>query len=185
MGETLDPRFAERLRDIYKLGQTPRTLDEFGRLLVQLTTTNPRLHGFLKLIKGGKAAIGECNEQHGYSMTLPDGRRVEVMCAYDALMTSVLQGGGEVQASCPHCGEKMQVRIRGTVVSKDSPPSSVFWLGAGPKDAPGNPICDHLHLFPNKEHLQAWVGSRRDELGVSMPLAEVVQFLSRSASKVT
>jgi len=137
---------------------------------------------FVQQIKAGKAAIGECGEKHGYSLTMADGCTVEVMCAYDALMTSVLQGKGNVHAGCAHCGEKMEVRIEGVKVSKSSPPSIVFWLGAGPQDAPGNPICDHLHLFPNQEHLQAWLDSQRDELGVNMPLTEAVRFLARSES---
>jgi len=182
---TLDPRFAERLRGIYKLGQMPKTLDEFGRLLVLRTTTNPRLVKLLERIKSGNAAIGECDGGHGYSMTLRDGRRVEVMCGYDALMTSVFQRKGDVEAECPHCGEKMKIQIEQTRVSKASPPAIVFWLGAGPKDAPGNTICDHLHLFPNDEHQRAWVRSRRDELGVSMTLAEVVEFLASAELAVT
>ncbi len=177
---TLDPRFAERLREIYKLDQSPRTVDEFGLSLAQRTTTHPQLRDLFKLIKAGKAAIGECGEKHGYSMTLKDGRRVEVMCAYDALMTSVLQGTGDVHAACPHCGDDMLVLIEGTLVSKASLPSIMFWLGAGLGDAPGNPICDHLHLFPDTQHLNAWISSRRDELGVGIPLTDTVQFLARS-----
>ncbi len=98
---TLDPRLAERLRDIYKLGQAPKTLDEFGRSLVLRTKTHPRLRDFFQQVKAGKAVIGECGEKHGYFLTRADGRRVEVMCAYDALMTSILQGKGEIHAACP------------------------------------------------------------------------------------
>ncbi len=170
------------MREIYNLSKTPGTLDEFGQLLVQRTTTRQRLQERLELVKEGKAAIGECGEKHGYSMTLGDRRSVEVMCAYDALMTSILQGKGEVHATCPHCGEKMDVRIKATEVAKASLPSIVFWLGAGPRDAPGNPICDHLHLFPDTQHLKEWVNSQLDELGLSIPLTDAVQFLVRSVT---
>lgn len=178
----LDPRLAERLREIYRLSRTPQTLDEFGQSLFLQTTTNPRLRDFFQQIKAGKTAIGECSEKHGYSLTMADGRRVEVMCAYDALMSSILQGKGDVHAVCPHCGDRMEVRIEGMRLSESSPRSIVFWLGAGPRDAPGNPVCDHLHMFPDDKHLHAWVGSRSGELGVSMSLEEAVQFLVRSES---
>jgi hypothetical protein len=57
-----------------------------------------------------------------------------------------------------------------------SPPSIVYWLGAPPKDAPGNPVCDHLHFFPNSEHLKAWLQTQQDELGVEMPVKEAAEY---------
>lgn len=35
-------------------------------------------------------------------------------------------------------------------------------------------ICAHMHLFPNRDHLEAWVKAQKDELGVSLNLEDVV-----------
>jgi hypothetical protein len=51
--------------------------------------------------------MGECNDNHDYSPALSDGRIVNVMYAYDALMTSVLQGRGLTHARCLQCGDEI------------------------------------------------------------------------------
>ena len=107
---------------------------------------------------------------------------MNVMCGYDALETAVLRGRGLIDAACPHCGERMEIRVEESRIAKASPPSTVFWFGAPPRDAPGNPVCDHLHLFPTREHLAAWLRTQRDELGVEMPVTEAVQFLRNMSS---
>lgn len=131
----------------------------------------PTLRELFEQVRLGNAVLGECSEDHGYSIVLPGRGEVRVMCAYDALMTAALRREGKVRGSCPHCGEKVVVQIENGEVNQASPPSIIFWLGTGSR---GNPICDHLHLFSDSEHLQAWVEEQPDELGAAVPINEVV-----------
>lgn len=173
----LDPTLAERLKDIYHLARPPATITEFADLLRARHREKPQSREFIERVRSGEAVIGECGEEHGYSLLNPDGREVKVMCAVDALMTSLLRGQGLIKAACPHCGEKMEIGIKEKKVVSSSPPSITFWWGTGPEGEAGNPVCDHLHLFSDREHLSAWLRTRPDELGISASLKETVEFL--------
>jgi hypothetical protein len=141
---------------------------------------NPEGPKYIEAVRSGKVVVGETGEEHGYSID-KEGHRVNVSCAYDALHTAVIRGTGLIKAACPHCGEIMEVRIEGIRVVSSSPQSIVYWLGAPPEDAPGNPVCDHLHLFPTREHLKAWLETQRDELGVEMTVEEAVDFYAQAS----
>ena len=71
----------------------------------------------------------------------------------------------------------MTARIRGGKLKDFYPKEMVFLWGVGPEGAPGNPMCDHLHLFPNKKHLSAWIESKEGEMGFSFQLRETVRRL--------
>ncbi len=71
----------------------------------------------------------------------------------------------------------MKVRIRKGKLEDFSPKGIMFLWGAGPEDSTGNPMCDHLHLFPDKKHMTAWIESKDEELGFSFGLQEAVQRL--------
>lgn len=96
----------------------------------------------------------------------------EVMCGLDTLATAYLRKHGDIAASCPHCGKTMEISVKDRQIVSQSPKRIVFWLGAGPIGAPGNPRCDHLHLFPSPRHLEAWLRSKPNELGVGLSLEE-------------
>ncbi len=175
----LDIQLSQRLKGVYKLSKPPATIIEFVELIRARNQAKLGIREFIENVRAGKAVIGECTEEHGYSMVLPDGRNVKVMCAYDALMSSILQGQGLVLAACPHCGEKMKIHIKGGKVANSSLPSIIFWWGTGPRGEPGNPVCDHLHLFPSRQHLSSWRGTRPDELGFSLSLAETLELIAQ------
>lgn len=175
---TLEPRLGGRLQRIYGLAKKPVTLAEYIALGRELVMSQPEGRKFIEAVRSGKAVIGETVEERGYSID-KDGHRVNVMCAYDALHTAVIRGQGLIHAACPHCGERMEIRVEGSRVVNASPPSIVYWLGAPPEDAPGIPTCDHLHFFPSSEHLEAWLQTQRDELGVEMPVKEAAEYYAQ------
>jgi hypothetical protein len=94
-------------------------------------------------------------------------------------MTAVLRGDSMVGSTCPHCGETMTVRILEGKLGEFSPKKMVFLWGTGPEGSPGNPMCDHLHLFPDKNHMDEWIESNEGELGFSFNLQEFVKRLSQ------
>ncbi|AEB12749.1 alkylmercury lyase [Marinithermus hydrothermalis] len=177
MHKPLDPEFAARLHRIYRLARPPTTPADFGALLRERNRTDPARRAFFEQVQAGHAVIGACTQARGYRLDLPDGATIQVMCAYDALMTALLRGRGEVRAECPHCGAPTHLVIEAHALTRATPDTAVFWWGSGPQDAPGNPICDHLHLFPSPEHLEAWLESRPDERGVALPIREAVAWL--------
>jgi hypothetical protein len=171
-----DPRLSKRLKETYKLEKSPTTLAEFtelGRALIRVT---PELQEYIERIKSGEVVVGETEEKRGQSVVLPDGREVRVMCGYDALTTILLRGQGSVRASCLHCGEKMEVMIEKSKIVSASSPTIVYWFGDGPK---GIKICDHLNLFPDLEHLLAWLETNPEELGVPILLHDAADFLKK------
>lgn len=174
----LEPRLGERLQRIYRLPKRPTTLDEYIQIGKEIVMSNPEGPKYIEAIRSGKVVVGETTEERGYSID-KESRRVNVSCAYDALHTAVIRGYGLIKAACPHCGEKMEIQIKGSRVVNASPSSVVYWLGAPPKNAKGNPVCDHLHLFPNSEHLKAWVETQQDELGVELPVKEAAEYYAR------
>ena len=81
----------------------------------------------------------------------------------------------------------MEIKIEGGRVVSASSPSITFWIGGGPntgivmlegKDIPEDPICDHIHLFPNREHLAAWLQTMTDEFGLTWSLDDTVKYFT-------
>lgn len=174
----LEPRLGKRLQRIYRLPKRPTTLDEYIQIGKEMVMSNPEGPKYIEAIRTGKVVVGETDEERGYSVD-KGGRRVNVSCAYDALHTAVIRGEGLIKAACSHCGKKMEIQIKESRVVDASPPSIMYWLGAPPAEAPGNPICDHLHFFPDIEHLKAWVKTQQDELGVELPVKEAAEYYAR------
>lgn len=167
--------FGDRLRRIYGLGRRPRNPDDFFRLLRAVSAKHVGTREFLDRVRSKRAVIGRSTLPTKDWIVTDEAMRVYTFCSYDTLMTGVLQGDAELGSSCPHCGETMSVRIRGGKLDAFSPKEMMFLWGAGPDGAPGNPMCDHLHLFPNKEHLVAWMDSKEGEMGFNFKLQEAVQ----------
>lgn len=186
----LDPRVSERIKESYGYPRAPVTATEafeiFGEVL-----RSPEEREFVEQIKVGDAVMAETQEDTGYSVVLPEGREAKVSCAIDSLITALLRREGLVHAACPHCREKMEIKIEGNRVVSTSSPSIVFWFGGGLEKRSGGldvdvlehgaeEICGHMHLFPNREHLAAWLKSQKDELGATIPLKETVDILAQA-----
>ena len=76
----------------------------------------------------------------------------------------------------------MRILFRGGRLESFSPKEMVFLWGTGPEGSPGNPMCDHLHLFPAERHMTAWIESHKGEMGFSFRLEEAVNYLERKDS---
>lgn len=181
MDRTLDPECAERLQHTYGLERPPSTVGEYAELARRRIASSPELLAFLRQVREGAAAIGETEADRGQRVQTEDGSETGVMCGYDALATALLRGGGTVRASCFHCGERMEATLRDGALVDASPSSIVFWLGDGPK---GIPVCDHLNLFPNEDHLDAWLATNPEELGAALSLPEAVALIGRTLEDV-
>ncbi|MFQ6012838.1 MAG: organomercurial lyase [Thermoplasmata archaeon] len=171
---TMDPELAKRLRRVYGLPREPTSVEDHYALVQAGNEDSPQAQAYFRGMREGRVVMGETVADRGYSVAIPERGRVNVMCGYDAVITAVVRGEGRAQGACPHCGDAMDIRIEEGQLARATPDSIVFWLGAGPPDGPGHPVCDHLHLFPSHDHLKAWLEGQPDELGLEIPLADLV-----------
>ena len=174
---TFEPGLAKRIQKQYRMEKPPVNLTElieFAKAQV-LATSGGR--EWVASIREGKVAIGETDTDRGHSIVSSDGREVKVMCGYDALRTTLLRGKGLVKATCFHCGEKMEIQIEDGELVRASHPSILFWIGDGLK---GIPFCDHYNFFPNQKHIDGWLETNPEELGVVLSLDEAMEFLKLS-----
>jgi len=169
----------DRFKRIYGLGRKPRNPDDFFRLLRAESAKHVGTKRFLDRVRSGKAVIGQSDIPTKDWVSVIGYEKVFTYCSYDTLMTAVLRGDSQIGSSCPHCGEHMTVRIRKERLEDFSPKGMVFLWGSGPEGSPGNPMCDHLHLFPDENHMTAWMQSKNEELGFSLSLEETVQRLKK------
>lgn len=163
---------------IYGLKEKPTNPDEFFRLLKAESAKHPGARKFIARVKSKEAVIGRCGiTTKDWTVMHGTKEKIFTLCSYDTLMTGVLQGSSEIGSSCPHCGQTMSVRIRAGHLERFSPKGMVFYWGTGPEGSAGNPMCDHLHLFPDKSHMDEWVESQVGEMGFSYNVQEAIQRL--------
>ncbi|MCH7541716.1 hypothetical protein IH981_02995 [Patescibacteria group bacterium] len=167
-------KLGQRLKKTFNLSRVPKTVQEFADLGTELVKSSGELKKYVKLIQEGKIVIGETDAKRGQTYVTTDGKKVNVMCGYDMLATSLLRGEGGIQASCFHCGRKMEIKIKNKKITSSSSPSIVYWLGDGPK---GIPICDHQNFFPDRKHLEAWLKTNPKELGVALTIGQAVDLI--------
>lgn len=171
----MNPELAKRLKSVYGLPREPTSVEDYYALVEAHSKENPQTEAYVQKMRDGQVVMGETTADRGYSVAIPERGRVNVMCGYDAVITAVVRGEGRARGSCPHCGEAMDIRIEEGQLMETSPDSIVFWLGTGPPGGPGHPVCDHLHLFPTPAHLKAWLEGQPGELGIEIPLADLVE----------
>ncbi len=162
---------------IYGLERKPQNPDDFFRLLKTESARHAGTVEFLNRVRSRKAVMGRSDVTTKDWIAMDGQGKVYTRCSYDTLMTAILRADSQVGSSCPHCGEPMTIRIRKGKLEDFSPKGLVFLWGTGPEGSPGNPMCDHLHLFPEKGHMNAWIESKVGELGFSFNLQEAVQRL--------
>lgn len=164
---------------IYGLERRPRNPADFFRLLKAESAKHSGTKEFLNRVRSKEAVIGRSDVPTKDWIVVGKSERVFTFCSYDTLMTAILRGGSQIGSLCPHCGEPMNIRIAKGKLEDFSPMGMVFLWGTGPEGSPGNPMCDHLHLFPNEEHMTAWVKTKDQELGLSFSLQEAVRRLKK------
>ncbi|MFQ5919528.1 MAG: organomercurial lyase [Thermoplasmata archaeon] len=172
--QSINPELARRLAQVYHLPREPTSMEDYYALVRTTREKNPQMEAYMEKMRKGQVIMGETPADRGYSVSIPEREGVNVMCGYDAVVTAILREEGSAEGACPHCGKAMSVRVKGGQLEHVDPDSIVFWLGTGPPGGPGHPVCDHLHLFPDRSHLRAWVADQPDELGFEIPLADLV-----------
>ena len=172
--DPVNPELARRLKDVYALPREPTSMEDYYALVHEKSEGNPQTKAYIQKMREGQVIMGETPADRGYSVAIPERGKVNVMCGYDAVITAVVRGEGQARGACPHCGEAMDIRIEDGQLAHASPEAIVFWLGTGPPGGPGHPVCDHLHLFPSHDHLEAWLEEQPDELGFEVPLDDLV-----------
>ncbi len=178
--QAINPELAKRLAQVYQLPREPTSMKDYYALVRGGNEENPQMEAYLEKMRKGQVIMGETPASRGYSVSIPEREKVNVMCGYDAVVTAVLREDGRAEGACPHCGEAMAIHIKEGRLERVDPDSIVFWLGTGPPGGPGHPVCDHLHLFPSPDHLRAWVADQPDELGFEIPLADLVDQLRQA-----
>lgn len=174
---TFEPRLAKRLQKQYRMEKPPANLTELIEFTKAQVLATPGGREQIASIREGKVTIGETDLDRGQSIVSSDGRELKVMCGYDSLATALLRGEGLVRATCFHCGEKMEIEIKDGELVRASHPSIRFWFGDGPK---GISVCDHYNFFPDQEHLDGWLETNPEELGVALSLDEAIEFMELS-----
>lgn len=172
-----EPELGARLRRIYGLEEKPKGPREFFRLIRAVSEKSSGTKDFLRIVKSGEAVIGASRLPTKDWIIGENGKKVFTYCSYDTLMTATLRSQGEIGSSCPHCGQTMKIRIEGAKLRSFSPGEMLFLWGTGPEGSPGNPMCDHLHLFPSREHMTEWMTSRAGELGFSLEISDAFSLL--------
>ncbi|HEV2225406.1 MAG TPA: organomercurial lyase [Nitrososphaerales archaeon] len=169
-----DAELGNRLMRIYGLWRRPRNPDDFFRMLKAESAKHSGTKEFLNRVRSEEAVIGRSDEPTKDWIAMGRSEKVYTLCSYDTLMTAILSGGSTIGSVCPHCGMAMKVRIKQGKLANFSPKGMVFFWGTGPEESPGNPMCDHLHLFPDTGHRKEWANSRLGEMGFEFGLPEAV-----------
>jgi hypothetical protein len=163
----------------YELERRPRNPNDFFMLLKAESAKQSGTKEFLNRVRSGRAVIGRSDIQTKDWISKGGTEKVFTRCSYDTLMTAILRGDSVIGSACPHCGETMTLRIHESKLEDLFPKGMVFLWGVGPEGSPGNPMCDHLHLFPDKKHKREWIESKEGEMGISFSLPVFVQFLKQ------
>lgn len=153
------PTLGQRLQDVFGLQLVPHRLGDlvglFGRTGTEIDQAD---------------LWSPAPTAHAVQMA---GRSGHTNCAMDAIMLPAITGQPvELRSECPHCGERIEVRVAdGRVRSSHSPAVMSFGLmreGDGPVQAIACPI---INLFPSAEHYRAWAAATPQDETVMLPLA--------------
>ncbi len=175
----IPPDLGTRLRVLDRLSQTPQTLDEYGALLqerIRKCLEEPDSRAHFKEIFEGKKIFGYVNYKTRHQVRLSDERQVYVACALDALIEGFFQPV-EIESTCFHCGESIQVRMSRGSVSSERSSSSVIWLGAS-KEGDGSCetyLCPYTNFFSSAEHVEEWRDKNPNELGVMLTIQQSLE----------
>ncbi len=161
-----------RLRVLDRLSRVPQTLGEYGDLLqeyIKKCLGEPRLKAHFQEIYDGKRIFGHVDYETRHKVQLSSGRQIYVACALDALVEGFFQPI-EIESTCFHCGEPIQIRMSKGIVSSLRPSSSVMWLGAS-REGVGSCetyLCPYINLFSSSEHVAEWKDKNPNELGMML-----------------
>ncbi len=180
----LDEPYAIRLREVYRLKETPRTLDQLAGLWRNMflgIAGTPKGEQRLNSLIKGKLVYGACLVETRHLVKLSTGANVHVACALDALIEGFFQNV-EIESSCPHCQQPITVKMTDREVAKADPASTVLWMGVSPRgEGPTiETICPYINFFGSKDHAAQWREKNTDQVGVLLDLQEAREFLNEA-----
>ncbi len=169
----------KRLRVLDRLSLAPQSLGEYGDLLqeyIKKCLKEPRLRAHFQEIYEGKKIFGHVDNETRHKVQLSSGRQVQVACALDALVEGFFQPI-EIDSTCFHCDEPIQVGMAKGIVSSVRPSSSVMWLGAS-MEGEGScetHLCPYINFFSSAEHVEEWKDRTPNELGMMLTLQQSLE----------
>ncbi len=180
----LDMPYATRLQEVYRLKETPKTLDQLASLWKNMflgAAGTPRGEQRLNSLIKGELVYGACLVETRHLVKLSNGANVHVACALDALIEGLFQNV-EIESSCPHCQQPISLKMTDREVVAASPTGTVLWMGVSPHgEGPTiETICPYINFFASKDHAAQWREKNRDQVGVLIDLQEAREFLNEA-----
>lgn len=176
------------MREVYKLEKAPRTLDELAQLwrdrflgAAKTQQGDQRLKAFIK----GKMVYGACMVETRHLVQLHSGPSVHVACALDALIEGFFQDV-EIDSSCPHCQEPINLRMVGRKIVSVNPASTVLWMGVSPHgEGPTiETICPYINFFFSNSHAAQWRERNLNQVGVLLDISRAYEFVNMALPEV-
>jgi mercuric reductase len=120
------------------------------------------------------------NDRDTGQLVALDGRRLNAMCAVDALGIGAMTGREvTVVSSCRHCGVPIQIatRDRGRGLAEVEPNTAVMWQSVRYEDGcAANSLCAKTVFYCSDDHLSAWRRERpADEPGFRLSVEEALE----------
>ncbi len=180
----LEVPYAIRLREVYRLKETPKTLDQLAGLwrnmflgMVGTARGEQRLNSLIK----GELVYGACLVETRHLVKLSNGASVHVACALDALIEGFFQNV-EIESSCPHCQQPISLKMSDRQVVAANPTNTVLWMGVSPRgEGPTiETLCPYINFFGSKDHAAHWREKNTDQVGVLLDLQEAHEFLNEA-----
>jgi hypothetical protein len=175
----IPPDLGKRLEVLDRLSRTPQTLAEYGDLLqecIRKCLKDADSKAYFQEIYGGKKVFGETAYETRHTVQLPSGKQVYVACALDAVVEGLFQPI-EIDSTCFHCHEPVQVRMSEGIINSAEPSSSVMWLGTS-KEGEGSCekyLCPYINFFSSAEHVAEWKNKNPTELGMMLTLQQTLE----------
>ncbi len=106
-----------------------------------------------------------------HQVQVKDGVTINAGCAVDGLWVfSFVSEDGTLLTACPHCGEPLHVGFKHGEITKWEPEDMLLFQGVmlDGKGSAGELVCPFTNLFPNGEHLEAWLSKVPGVAGVAL-----------------
>ena len=111
-----------------------------------------------------------------------DDVRVYAGCALDGLWAfSFTSGDGTFRTACPHCGESQSVEFQHGEITRWIPEDMLLFVGVklSGQGSTAELGCPFINLFPNREHLEAWLQTVPEVAGAEL-LRDQAEILSQA-----
>lgn len=175
---------ASRLQTLFRLSKKLETLKELGELsgeYIRKCMKGPHLKTHFQEIYKGQQIFGETDYETSHRITLPNGNRVFVACALDALVESFFLRVA-IDDTCFHCSKPIRIELSEGRAVFVEPSSVVMWLGAsrGSGNLCRENPCPYINFFISPEHVSKWKNKNPEELGIMLTLQQSLELARKS-----